>query len=236
MEVERRFPPFAQPGLATTSGRPLRGLAFTFPDEQAAIGSDIAHRALDILIGLIALVFVLPLMVAIGVAIILDSRGPVLVRQYRIGRGMRPFRMLKFRSMVEGAEMLLQELAPVNEADGPLFKMRRDPRVTRVGRVLRRSSLDELPQLFNVIAGDMSLVGPRPPFPHEVESDVHRQHLRLSCRPGMTGLAQIGGRSEISYDDMVRLDLRYARSRSLLLDLAILIKTVPAVLTRRGAY
>jgi lipopolysaccharide/colanic/teichoic acid biosynthesis glycosyltransferase len=138
--------------------------------------------------------------------------------------------------MVDGAEILVHELAPVNEADGPLFKMRRDPRVTRVGRVLRRSSADELPQLFNVLAGEMSLVGPRPPFPHEVENDVHRQHLRLTCRPGMTGLAQIGGRSEISYDDMVRLDLRYARSRSLLFDLAILIKTVPAVLTRRGAY
>jgi lipopolysaccharide/colanic/teichoic acid biosynthesis glycosyltransferase len=144
--------------------------------------------------------------------------------------------MYKFRTMVRGAELLLAQLEERNEASGPLFKIRHDPRITRVGRWLRRYSLDELPQLFNVLKGEMSLVGPRPPLPKEVATyeDWHRD--RLEVRPGITGLWQTGGRSELSFDDYVRLDLFYIENWSIIYDLFILFKTIPAVLMSRGAF
>jgi exopolysaccharide biosynthesis polyprenyl glycosylphosphotransferase len=193
-------------------------------------------RALDVILTSLGLLVLAPLLVAIAIAIKLDSPGPVFYRQERVGKDGRRFWILKFRSMRQDADQLLAALREHNEASGPLFKMRVDPRVTRVGRVLRRLSLDELPQLFNVLKGEMSLVGPRPPIPSEVEQYEDWQHGRLRAMPGITGLWQVSGRSEVPFHDMVRLDLHYIRNWSLGLDLEILWRTIPAVLTSRGAY
>jgi len=189
-------------------------------------------RAMALFITLLAL----PLMVAIAIAVKVDSRGPVFFRQTRVGQGGREFDVYKFRSMVVDADRMLDHLAQHNETDGLMFKMRRDPRVTRVGRFLRKWSLDELPQLFNVLLGHMSLVGPRPPLPSEVaqySGDVRR---RLLVKPGMTGLWQVSGRSDLSWEDGIRLDLYYVENWSLAADLSILWKTAGAVLKGRGAY
>ena len=182
------------------------------------------------------LILTAPIWLVAAVAIKLDSPGPVLYRQRRVGEGGRPFVMLKFRSMYVDAEQRLAELRPLSEADGPLFKLRNDPRVTRVGRVLRRWSLDELPQLWNVIRGDMSLVGPRPPLPEEVAAYEEWHFARLEAPPGVTGLWQVSGRSELSFEDYVRRDLFYIENWSLAYDLFIVLKTIPMVLSRRGAY
>jgi lipopolysaccharide/colanic/teichoic acid biosynthesis glycosyltransferase len=160
----------------------------------------------------------------------------VLYKQVRVGRNGKLFTIYKFRTMVDGAERMQRELEARNEADGPLFKMRNDPRVTRFGRWLRRFSLDEVPQLLNVVRGQMSLVGPRPALPNEVANyeDWHRD--RLEVPPGLTGLWQVRGRSELSFDDYVRLDLFYIENWSITYDLFILAKTIPSVLTRKGAF
>ena len=193
-------------------------------------------RAFDLLAGSLILLGCSPLLLLVALAIRLDSPGPVFFPQDRVGKDGRPFRMLKFRSMRRDADRLLAELRDRNEASGPLFKMRNDPRVTRVGRFLRRSSLDELPQLFNVLRGEMSLVGPRPPIPKEVADYEDWQHGRLRAVPGMTGLWQVSGRSDVPFHDMVRLDLHYIRNWSLALDLEIILRTIPAVVGNRGAY
>jgi exopolysaccharide biosynthesis polyprenyl glycosylphosphotransferase len=182
------------------------------------------------------IVLLLPVLLAVAIAIKIDDRGPVLFRQTRIGRYGREFRMLKFRSMVVDAEERLESLVEGNEGAGPLFKMRADPRVTRVGALLRRYSLDELPQLFNVAAGSMALVGPRPPLPAEVASYGTDARRKLLVKPGLTGLWQIGGRSDLSWKESVRLDLRYVENWSPALDLLILWKTLGVVLRGHGAY
>ena len=166
----------------------------------------------------------------------LTSPGPVVFRQERVGLRGRPFTLLKFRTMVVGADQLLEDLRERNEADGPLFKLRQDPRVTRVGAVLRRYSIDELPQLWNVLKGEMSLVGPRPPLAGEVALYEEWQHDRLEVRPGITGLWQVSGRSELTFEDYVRLDLFYVENWSIAYDLFILSKTVPLLVSARGAY
>jgi exopolysaccharide biosynthesis polyprenyl glycosylphosphotransferase len=194
-----------------------------------------AKRALDLAGAAAGLVLAAPLMLLIALAIKLDSRGPVLFRQERIGLGGKTFPMLKFRTMVPNAEQLASELWARNDLDGPLFKMRHDPRITRVGRVLRRFSLDEIPQLWNVLRGEMSLVGPRPALPSEVTSWSPKLHQRLMVKPGITGMWQVNGRSESSFEDYTRLDLYYVDNWSLLTDIAILAKTVPVVMTSRGA-
>jgi exopolysaccharide biosynthesis polyprenyl glycosylphosphotransferase len=193
-------------------------------------------RVVDLAVSSVGLLALLIPFALIGLAIKLDSPGPVLYGQLRVGKNGRPFRMLKFRSMYRDADRRLAELRDRNEASGPMFKMRHDPRVTRVGRVLRRLSLDELPQLVNVLRGEMSLVGPRPPIPSEVDRYEDWQHGRLRARPGITGLWQVSGRSEVPFHDMVRLDLHYIRNWSLGLDVEILARTIPAVLTSRGAF
>lgn len=193
-------------------------------------------RALDVTIAGTALVLLAPLLGVIALAIRLDSPGPVLFRQRRVGRGEMTFDLLKFRSMHQDAERIVHELMAINEATGPLFKSRRDPRVTRVGRVLRRWSLDELPQLWNVLRGEMSLVGPRPPLPREVAQYEPYHRRRLSVAPGLTGLWQVSGRSELSFDEMVEMDIYYIENWSLGLDLRILLRTIPAVFRGRGAY
>jgi exopolysaccharide biosynthesis polyprenyl glycosylphosphotransferase len=193
-------------------------------------------RAMDVLLVGAGLLVLAPLFAVVALAIKLDSPGPVFFAQERVGKHGRRFRMLKFRSMKQGADQQLDTLRAKNEAIGPLFKIRQDPRITRVGRVLRRLSLDELPQLVNVLRGQMSLVGPRPPLPSEVDEYEDWQLGRLRAVPGLTGLWQVSGRSEVPFHDMVRLDLHYIRNWSLGLDLEILIRTIPAVLSSRGAY
>jgi exopolysaccharide biosynthesis polyprenyl glycosylphosphotransferase len=200
-------------------------------------GIDFAlKRAFDVAFAGIFLVLLSPMLALIALAIRLTSRGPVLYRSIRPGIGQKPFACLKFRTMYADAEDRQDELDELNEASGALFKIRDDPRLTPVGRLLRRFSLDELPQLVNVLRGEMSMVGPRP-LPerdYELLQDWHRK--RYLVLPGMTGLWQVSGRSELDFDDLVRLDFIYLERWSLALDLAILAKTVPAVLTRRGAY
>jgi exopolysaccharide biosynthesis polyprenyl glycosylphosphotransferase len=195
-----------------------------------------AKRACDVAISALGLLVLLPLFAAVAAAIKATSRGPVVFRQERIGLRGRPFTLLKFRTMVAGADLLLEDLRDQNEADGPLFKLRQDPRVTRVGAILRRYSIDELPQLWNVLRGEMSLVGPRPPLAGEVALYEEWQHDRLEVRPGITGLWQVSGRSELSFEDYVRLDLFYVENWSIAYDLFILSKTVPLLVSTRGAY
>jgi exopolysaccharide biosynthesis polyprenyl glycosylphosphotransferase len=195
-----------------------------------------AKRVCDILISGSGLLLLLPLFAAVAVAIKATSPGRVVFRQERIGLRGRPFTLLKFRTMVAGADLLLNDLRAQNEANGPLFKLRQDPRVTKVGAILRRYSIDELPQLWNVLKGEMSLVGPRPPLADEVALYEEWQHDRLEVRPGITGLWQVSGRSELSFEDYVRLDLFYVENWSIAYDLFILSKTVPLLVSARGAY
>jgi exopolysaccharide biosynthesis polyprenyl glycosylphosphotransferase len=193
-------------------------------------------RAVDLCLGSVALVVWSPLLLGIAIAVKRTSPGPVMYRHRRVGRDGKTFEMLKFRSMYQGADNMVELLRERNEASGPLFKIRKDPRITPVGRFLRRFSLDELPQLFNVLRGDMSLVGPRPPLPSEVDKYEAWQLARLQALPGMTGLWQVSGRSEVPFNDMIRLDLHYVRNWSFGLDLEIMLRTIPAVVSKRGAY
>jgi lipopolysaccharide/colanic/teichoic acid biosynthesis glycosyltransferase len=186
--------------------------------------------------GVLLIVLALPIAV-MALMIKVTSPGPVFVKQTRVGRFGRPFSFYKFRSMRKDAELLRDELEDANEHEAPtVFKMRRDPRVTPIGRFMRRTSIDEVPNLFNVVRGDMSLIGPRPPLPREVAHYEPRHMQRLAATPGMTGLWQIRGRSEIPFDDMVEIDIEYIERWSLWLDLYILLKTPIAVLGGRGAW
>jgi lipopolysaccharide/colanic/teichoic acid biosynthesis glycosyltransferase len=193
-------------------------------------------RLIDVMGATAALILLAVPMGLIALLVKLESRGPVLFCQYRLGENGIPFKFYKFRSMVVNAESIRADLEGVNEATGPVFKIRRDPRITRVGRWIRRTSLDESPQLFHVLLGQMSLVGPRPPLPEEVEHYEPWQRERLAVRPGLTCIWQISGRSDIPFERWVELDIEYVRRRCLLLDLKILLLTLPAVLSGRGAY
>ena len=213
-------------------GIPLIGLRV--PSLRGA--NILVKRIFDLAIGAPLTLLALPLATIIAVFIKLDSPGPLVFKQARVGMHGRPFECFKFRSMRHGAEEEVGVLRVRNEASGPLFKMKRDPRRTRAGRFLRRFSLDELPQLFNVLRGEMSLVGPRPPLPAEVDQyqDWHKQ--RLAAQPGMTGLWQVSGRSDLSFDEMVLLDIYYIENWSLLLDVKIMLRTIPKILSGNGAY
>ena len=193
-------------------------------------------RFIDLFGAGIGLILLSPFLLIIALAIRLDSRGPALFRQYRVGRYGKQFQVVKFRSMVRDAEALKGEVSHLNEAQGAMFKIREDPRVTRTGRFLRRTSLDELPQLWNVLRGDMSLVGPRPALPEEVAEYAEWHRQRLATAPGMTGLWQVSGRSELPFDEMVLLDIYYVENWSPFLDLSILLRTVPLILSGSGAY
>lgn len=193
-----------------------------------------AKRALDIALSATALLVLLPVVVVLAAIVRLDSQGPALFRQPRVGLAGREFMMLKFRSMVQGAEQLKAAIEDANEADGLLFKMANDPRVTRVGSWLRRYSLDEIPQLLNVLRGEMSLVGPRPALPSEVAAYDAQTAARLTVKPGLTGPWQVSDRHRSSFEDYVRLDLDYVQSWSVTGDLALLARTVPAVLRPSG--
>jgi lipopolysaccharide/colanic/teichoic acid biosynthesis glycosyltransferase len=193
-------------------------------------------RALDIVGASVGLMLLLPLFGAIALSIKCTSRGPILFKQERSGRGGKPFLMYKFRTMVYDAEVRKAELMALNEQDGPAFKIKKDPRVTGVGRVLRTTSLDELPQLWNVLRGEMSLVGPRPLPCAESEACAVWLRRRLDVTPGLTCLWQVRGRCSVSFADWVRMDLQYIRSRSLWQDLKLLVLTVPVVVLRKGAH
>jgi lipopolysaccharide/colanic/teichoic acid biosynthesis glycosyltransferase len=195
----------------------------------------VAKEPLDRILAFIALVLLAPLLAVIAVLIRLDSPGPALFRQTRIGLNGTHFRIFKFRTMHEDAEVMLDLVRHLNVASPPLFKAYQDPRVTRVGKWLRRLSLDELPQLWNVLKGEMSLVGPRPALPDEVALWTPELYERLLVKPGITGLWQISGRSNCSTDEYVHWDLFYVHNCSIATDLRILVKTIPAVLNRRGA-
>jgi exopolysaccharide biosynthesis polyprenyl glycosylphosphotransferase len=216
--------------------RPLAGLPLiqiAKPRYDGAKGFQ--KRAFDVCFSVFALMMALPVMLATAAAIKLTSKGPVFYRSERIGLDGKTFRMIKFRSMVVDAEQRLAEVAALNINGGLLFKARSDPRVTRVGRIIRRSSIDELPQFFNVLRGEMSVVGPRP-LPVELESFDAQQRRRLLVRPGITGLWQVSGRSDLSWEDSVRLDLTYVENWSMMGDLAIAAATVIAIVRRTGAY
>ena len=193
-------------------------------------------RSFDVALAAVALLLLSPLMAAIAIGVRLSGDGPVLFRQERVGAHGTRFTMLKFRSMVTDAEARLLDLQDRNEGSGVLFKLKDDPRVTPFGRALRRYSLDELPQLWNVLAGSMSLVGPRPPLPNEVERYEEDVNRRLLTKPGITGLWQVSGRSNLSWEESVKIDLYYVENWSITGDLVILLKTVRAVVGSRGAY
>ena len=217
--------------------RPVAGLPLVDVERPQAIAATRwIKRTFDLLVSAVLLVLAAPLLAGVALAIWLEDRGPVLFRQVRVGRAGEEFHCLKFRSMCVDAESKLAELQARNQGAGVLFKIADDPRITRVGHFIRRFSLDELPQLWNAFRGDMSLVGPRPALPSEVaryDSDTRR---RLDVRPGLTGLWQVSGRSNLSWEDTVRLDLFYVDNWSMVQDLAILAKTARAVVGSDGAY
>lgn len=219
----------------------LTGFA-AFPATQVAADLPVlrapsrAKRVLDLGLVALAVPVLIPLGLAIAIAIKVTSRGPVFFRQTRVGQGGRSFGMVKFRSMVVDAEARRAEVLGQSDREGLCFKAKDDPRVTRVGRFLRRASLDELPQLFNVVKGEMSLVGPRPALPEEVAAYPVPALERLAVLPGITGRWQVAGRANLGFDEMVALDIGYVRRATWATDLAILAKTVQAVVSGRGAY
>ena len=218
--------------IENVNGIPLLGLQDPALHEWQAL----VKRAIDVIVSALGLVILAPLFAVVALAIKLDSPGPVIFSQQRVGRNGKVFTFFKFRSMCAGAETQVDALRGQNEATGPLFKIRHDPRLTRVGRVLRRASLDEFPQLWNVLKGDMSLIGPRPPLPDEVKAYAPWHTRRLEVLPGMTGLWQVSGRSDLTFDEMVLLDIYYIENWSPLLDIRVLFKTIPTMFWGPGAY
>jgi lipopolysaccharide/colanic/teichoic acid biosynthesis glycosyltransferase len=200
----------------------------------------LSKTCIDLIGACLLLLVFAPVMVAIAVLIKLDSSGPVLFRQRRVGQGGRTFLLYKFRTMYDGADTSVHErhirsFIKMRGSGVPALKLPNDSRVTKLGRIMRKSSLDELPQLFNVLRGELSLVGPRPPIPYEVQEYEEWQLQRLQVKPGITGLWQVTGRSRVSFSDMVSLDMKYIEEQSLILDLWILLRTIPAVISGKGA-
>jgi exopolysaccharide biosynthesis polyprenyl glycosylphosphotransferase len=190
----------------------------------------------DYILGTILFLFFIPIYLVVGIMIKIDSPGPVFYKQRRYTKKCKEFYIYKFRTMFVDADKKLEALRQLNEADGPLFKIKNDPRVTNVGRFLRKFSIDELPQIINVLRGELSLVGPRPPIPAEVEQYDEWEMKRLDVKQGITGLWQISGRSELNFEEMTRLDLYYIQNWSIAMDIIIILKTIPAVLFSKGAY
>jgi exopolysaccharide biosynthesis polyprenyl glycosylphosphotransferase len=210
--------------VVTLVKTPMRGLGLA------------AKRCMDIIASSILIFIISPVYILTAIAIKLDSKGSIIYKQQRIGRNGKPFSMLKFRSMVTDADILLKQLENKNEVDGIAFKMKGDPRITKVGKFIRKYSIDELPQLFNVLIGNMSLVGPRPPLPYEVERYGDWEWRRLEVLPGITGLWQVSGRSDLSFQQWMSLDIYYIENWSIAFDIKILLKTIPVVLKGEGAY
>lgn len=196
-----------------------------------------SKRIFDFVASLFGLIILSPLFLIVAIAIKMeDPKGPVFYSQVRLGKKQSPFKMYKFRSMIVDADKHLKELLSENEVDGAMFKMKEDPRVTRVGQFIRKYSIDELPQLVNVLLGNMSLVGPRPPLPREVAEYTEYDKQRLAVKPGCTGLWQVSGRNDVGFSDMVELDLKYINSRSIIFDLYILMRTLLVFIKPNGAY
>jgi lipopolysaccharide/colanic/teichoic acid biosynthesis glycosyltransferase len=191
---------------------------------------------LDFLISGFMLLIISPVILVVAIAIKLESPGPVFYSQMRVGKWGETFTLYKLRSMYINADQRKQELIDLNEADGPVFKMKQDPRITRVGRIIRKLSIDELPQLYNVLRGDMSMVGPRPAVPQEVAQYRFEERNRLEVTPGITGLQQISGRSDLDFTRWVELDFQYIAEQGLRTDIMIMLKTIPAVISGKGAY
>jgi len=239
---ERHADLIVAPALTDIAGprihsTPVAGLPLIHVDYPEFTGTRLAlKRASDVLFSAIGLLLLSPVFLVVTIIIRTTSSGPAFFRQERVGLQGAPFRMLKFRTMVVDAEQQLSSLLDASEGNGVLFKMRNDPRITRVGRFLRRYSIDELPQLWNVLKGDMSLVGPRPPLASEVEAYEEWVHRRLLVKPGITGLWQVSGRSDLSWEDSVRLDLYYVENWSITTDLVIIWRTLKAVVAKDGAY
>jgi lipopolysaccharide/colanic/teichoic acid biosynthesis glycosyltransferase len=227
--------PGTRPG-APPPGRTEERVPGVVPAPATGFYLRFGKRWFDIAASGLGMILLSPVFLLLALAIKIDSPGPILYRSRRVGEGGRFFAFLKFRSMVRDAEARRGEVAHLNEVDGPVFKISRDPRITRVGAFLRRTSLDELPQLWNILNGDMSVVGPRPPIPGEVRHYEPWQLNRLGVRPGLTCLWQVSGRSEVGFDEWMRMDMEYIERRSLGLDLSIILRTVPAVLGGKGAY
>lgn len=225
--AERRFE-------GARANQRLRARILTWSIRTKVVSS--LKRALDVTVATAAIAAASPIMAATAIAVKLDSPGPILFRQVRVGKDGEHFHCYKFRSMYIDAERRKAELMAKNEADGPVFKMKNDPRITRVGRFIRKTSIDELPQLFNVLKGEMSLVGPRPAIPSEVAKYTYEQLGRLHAIPGITGLQQVSGRSNLDFKRWVELDLQYISEQSVWKDIEILAKTIPAVLFSKGAY
>ncbi len=225
--------------MQTGLGRCQAQLRFQFLRARAfwlASGTDVLKRLFDILVSAILLLLLTPLFAVIATAVWVEDGGPIFFAQTRVGKFGRHFKMYKVRSMCLNAEEKLRELLAQNQhREGVTFKIKDDPRITRVGRVLRKYSLDELPQLFNVLIGDMSLVGPRPPVPREVAKYSLADRRRLATKPGITCIWQVSGRSEIDFSGQVKLDVNYIEKQSFLLDLLILVRTIPAVVSGKGA-
>lgn len=204
--------------------------------EKRKRGYLLLKRFFDVFLSVLGLIVLSPLLLIVTAVIKLDSPGKAIYIQERVGKDGKKFKMYKFRSMCVDAEKKQDELQALNEVDGPVFKIAKDPRVTRVGKFIRKCSIDELPQLFNIIKGEMSIVGPRPPLPKEVEQYTPYQKLRLRVSPGLTCYWQISGRSDMTFDKWIQLDLMYITNRNLWVDFCIVLKTIPAVLGHKGAY
>lgn len=233
----RVVPDLFQMSLSMVEMQNIAGIPMITPSEtQLSPWELLFKRSTDVIGSILILLLLSPLLLLIALAIRLDSPGPVIFSQPRVGRDGKLFRVFKFRTMVKNADEIKDQVRHLNEAQGQMFKIRNDPRVTRVGHLLRRTSLDEMPQLWNTLLGDMSLVGPRPALPDEVAgyADWHRQ--RLATAPGMTGLWQVSGRSDLAFEEMVLLDIYYIENWSPLFDLSILLRTVPQIFGGRGAY
>lgn len=205
----------------------------TLSKEQVVLNREvylILKRLIDIIGSLVGIVITAPIMIIVAILIKFeDPKGPVLFKQNRNGEHSKIFKMYKFRSMYVDAEERLSELMEFNEQTGPVFKMKDDPRITKIGKFIRKASLDELPQLFNVLKGDMSLVGPRPPIPHEVEQYTEYQKQRLLVKPGITCIWQVSGRNDIEFEEWVELDIEYIKKRSIWLDIKLILMTIPAL-------
>jgi exopolysaccharide biosynthesis polyprenyl glycosylphosphotransferase len=237
MAVSADIRQFAQVGQVLGRSARVRSLSLHWATRyQRQLVVLVIKSVFDKIIATAMMIAFSPVLALISLAIMLEDRGPVLFTQTRVGKDGQPFTVLKFRTMVPDAEARKEALLALNEGDGLLFKLRQDPRITTIGSWLRRTSLDELPQLINVMLGEMSLVGPRPALPVEAALYTDEVSRRLAVKPGMTGLWQISGRSDLSYEDAVRLDLRYVENWTLALDLQILWKTAAAVASGRGAY
>ena len=233
----RVVPDLFQLSLGGVDVEAINGIPLISIKGSALTGFNLAlKRSVDLAIAAVAMIMMAPLWLVVIAAIKLDSPGPAFFRQERVGKGGKKFTVLKFRSMYQDAEARLEKLRAQNEADGPLFKIKDDPRRTRVGRFIRKTSIDELPQFLNVLRGEMSLAGPRPGLASEVAQYQEWHRKRLEVKPGITGLWQVSGRSNLTFDEMVMLDIYYAENWSLSLDLRIILRTIPQVLFGEGAY